>query len=408
MRLTLIVVLLFISSLSFSKNIKQGIYRGLLILDEAKSIELPFNFEFKYDHNKPIIIIHNADERIRVDEINMHGDSLNFKMPVFDTEFRTKIVKDGLEGVWINHYRKEKNKIRFKAFFNDSKRFLIDDKKSNPLFEEKWEVNFSPNTSEASIAIGIFHHVEQTSLIYGTFLTETGDYRYLEGAQDGNRLLLSCFDGSHAFLFIAQLDSSQLLNGTFYSGSHWQENWQAKRNENFELRNANEITLVKNSRQKIEFSFLNFEGKPVSLADKKFENKPVLIQLMGSWCPNCMDESAYLSPIYKQYKDQGFEIIALAFEKTNNIEVSNKQLNRLKLRFNIEYEILNTGETGKNKASEIFPMLSNISAFPTLLFLNKKHEIVKVHTGFNGPATANAYDVFKQETETLIKNLINQ
>jgi len=408
MRLIGFIILLFVSNLMQSKNIKEGIYRGVLLLDEKNNIELPFNFEFKFQNKKPCIIIHNADERITVDEIIIKGDSLNFKMAVFDTEFKTKIVKNGLEGIWINHYRKEKNTISFKATFKEPKRFLFENEKPNPLFEGKWEVTFSPDKSQASKAVGVFHHVEQTQLIHGTFLTETGDYRFLEGMQTGKQMYLSCFDGSHAFLFIAQLDSNQVLNGTFYSGSHWKEDWKAKRNELFELRKADEITLVKNRDQKVSFSFLNIDGKTISLSDKKFENKPVLIQIMGSWCPNCMDESAYLSPLYKQYKDQGFEIIALAFEKSTNIEQTNKQLNRLKLRFKIDYEILNTGETGKNKASEIFPMLTDISAFPTLLFLNKQHQIVKVHTGFNGPATGKSYEDFTTETEKFIHQLINQ
>lgn len=408
MRLRGFILLLFISNLMLSKNLKEGVYRGVLLLDEKNNIELPFNFEIKFQNKKPIIIIHNADERITIEEVSNKGDSLNFKMPVFDTEFKTKIVKNGLEGVWLNHYRKEKNTISFKATYKEPRRFVVENEKTNPLFEGNWEVTFSPGKTETSKALGVFHHVEQTNLVHGTFLTETGDYRFLEGVQKAKDLYLSTFDGSHAFLFIAQLDSNHILNGTFYSGSHWKEDWTANKNNQFKLRNAEEITLVKNKEQKINFSFFNLDDRLVSIADKKFENKPVLIQLMGSWCPNCMDESAYLAPIYEQYKDQGFEIIALAFEKTNDTILSKKQLLRLKKRFNIAYEILNTGVIGKNKASEIFPMLGAISAFPTLVFLNKQHQIVKVHTGFSGPATGKPYEEFKMETEKFIHLLIHQ
>jgi len=99
----------------FSKKLKEGIYRGVLILNEQNHIELPFNFEVRYKHKKPLIIIKNADERIAVDEIKIKGDSVNFKMPVFDTEFKTRLMNDTLEGVWINHYRTSKNVIKFKA-----------------------------------------------------------------------------------------------------------------------------------------------------------------------------------------------------------------------------------------------------------------------------------------------------
>ena len=56
----------------------------------------------------------NGDERIVVNEIVAKKDSLIFKMPVFDSEFRAKIHKDSLVGFWINYARKDKNKIPFK------------------------------------------------------------------------------------------------------------------------------------------------------------------------------------------------------------------------------------------------------------------------------------------------------
>ncbi len=391
----------------FSKKLKEGNYRAVLILNEENNTELPFNFEVKYKGKKPNIIIKNADERILVDEITIKGDSVNFKMPVFDTEFRTVCVGDNLEGLWINNYKTSKNKIKFKASYGEANRFPFVPGKANPYFEGRWETTFSPNTKDSSKAIGVFHHVEQTDYLTGTFLTETGDYRYLEGMKVGNKLFLSCFDGSHAFLFVAEYKDDK-FTGTFYSGASWQEPWTAKLNDKFKLANAEEITFVKNKDTKINFSFPDLDKKIISLNDKKFENKPVIIQVMGSWCPNCMDESAYLAGIYKQYKKEGLEIIALAFEKTNDFDKSKNQLLRLKKRFNMDYDILVTQQNGKEKAGEVLSALNRITAFPTTIFLNKQHQVVKVHTGFSGPATGKDYDAFKQSTEGLIKQLLKE
>ena len=382
-------------------KLKAGTYRATLLLNAENNIELPFNFDVKYNGKKLVIIIKNADERITVDEIIIKGDSVNFKMPVFDTEFKTVLRNDSLIGVWINHNRKEKNVISFKAVYNQSNRFNFVPGKANHYFEGNWEVTFSPNTNDSSKAIGVFHHVEQTDYVTGTFLTETGDYRYLEGMKNGNKLYLSCFDGSHAFLFIAEHSDSK-LKGTFYSGAHWQEGWIAKLNPDFKLRNANEITFLKNRDDKLNFSFLNLNKKIISINDKKYENKPLIIQVMGSWCPNCMDESAYLSKVYKQYNKQGLEIIALAFEKTTDVDKAIKQVTRLKNKFKIDYEILITGQTGKDKASETLFALNKISAFPTTLFLNKQHQVVKITTGFSGPATGVKYEELKAELEAQI------
>ena len=111
---------------------------------------------------------------------------------------------------------------------------------------------------------------------------------------------------------------------------------------------------------------------------------------------------------YKQNKDKGLEIIALAFEKTNDLEKSKQQLMRLKNRFAINYPILITQLSGKDKAMEVLPQLNKIVAFPTTLYLNRQHQVVKVYTGFSGPATGNEYILFKNSTEALIKNLLKE
>lgn len=406
-RLTYLVSFLFVCLFVNAAKLKIGTYRAVLLLNAENSIELPFNFDVKYNGKKPVIIIKNADERISVDEINIKGDSVNFKMPVFDTEFRTVLKGDTLIGVWINHYRKEKNSIPFKAIYNQTNRFNFVPGKANPYFEGNWEVTFSPRSKDSTKAIGVFHHIEQTDYLTGTFLTETGDYRYLEGMKTGSGLYLSCFDGSHAFLFTGK-KFNDTISGKFYSGSHWQEDWIAIQNPDFKLRNADEITFLKNKEDKLNFSFPNLNKKLISINDKKYESKPLIIQVMGSWCPNCMDESAYLSQVYKQFNKQGLEIIALAFERTTDIDKAIKQVTRLKDRFKIDYEILITGLTGKEKASETLSELNKISAFPTTLFLNKQHQVVKINTGFSGPATGKDYEVFKQQTEALILNLLKE
>lgn len=399
--------MILVSSNLYSKKLKVGVYRGVLFLNEEKGIELPFNFQVNYKGKKPFITIQNSDERIMVDEIQIHGDSVNFRMPIFDTEFRLIRKGNDLEGFWINHYKTSNNKIKFKASFGNSQRFeTIPSKFSKPLFEGKWEVTFSPESNNLSKAIGIFKHVEQSDFVTGTFLTETGDYRYLEGIRDGNFLKLSCFDGSHAFLFIAEFKNDSLQNGKFYSGSSWQENWFAVRNPDFKLSDAEEITFLNNKNAVLNFSFPDLDSNMVSLSDKKFENKVLIIQLMGSWCPNCMDESRYFSELYNSYHNKGLEIIALAFEKTNDFNRSRTQIERMQKKLNIDYPILITQQTGKDKAKDVFD-LNKVAAFPTTLFLNKQHQVVKIHSGFSGPATGEEFVIFKNRTENLINSLLH-
>ncbi len=402
----IIFLFLLLSQTVFSKKLKEGIYRGVLYINPAQNLEVPFNFEVRYSGKKPTIIVKNADERIVIDEVVIKGDSVNFKMPVFDTEFRTVLKGRDLEGTWINHYKTENNRITFKAFFNDNRRFLFVPGKPNPIFEGRWETTFSPGRKDSSKAIGVFHHTEQTDYMTGTFLSETGDYRYLEGMKHGNGFSLSAFDGKHVYLFTAEITDNGGLSGKFFAGLDWIEEWRARRNENFNLADPESITFVKNAGDKVDFSFPDIFKNKISLSDEKFANKPVIIQVMGSWCPNCMDESVYLSSLYAKYKNEGLQIIALAFEKTTDFDKASALLLRMKTRLKMDYDILITQQSGSAKASETFPALNKITAFPTTIYLNKKHEVVKIYTGFSGPATGHDYQIFKERTEALVNTLL--
>ncbi len=406
---TIFIVLIFsyVNNSVAQNALKQGIWHGVLHLNDTT--ELPFNFEVKNKKEKLAIEIMNAEERIVVDEILLKGDSVHIRMPIFDSEFRCKHVGDSLIGNWINHSRKDKNIIPFNASVSKGafnvKPIVYTEKKN--LLIGRWKCAFSPKTSEESFAIGVFKPGNTTTKVAGTFLTETGDYRFLEGdIDDATRFRVSCFDGSHAFLFTGNFISPDSISGDYYSGSHWHEKWVAQRNEKFELRNPDSLTYLKPGFTKIDFNFKNLEGKNVSLTDEKFKNKVVIIQLMGSWCPNCMDETKFLTPLYDKYKSKGLEVVGLAFEKTDDLKKATTNVIRLKNHFHSNYEFLITDKTGKGQALEALPMLNAVMAFPTTIYIDKKGEVRKIYTGFYGPATGNAYTKYVEQTTLFVEKLL--
>ena len=197
-----LTIFILISAFGFSQTkFKPGAWRGVLTLSEKRNeLILPFNLNVRYVNEFLSIDILNAEEKITVTEIELNGDSVNFKMPVFDSEFRTVLKNDTLRGLWINHAKKEKNKIAFEAYYNDKRRFVTGANASVD-FTGKYEVSFNPGTSDEYKSVGVFK--QSGNKVTGTFLTETGDYRYLEGSVQNNVIALSCFDGAHAFLFFA-------------------------------------------------------------------------------------------------------------------------------------------------------------------------------------------------------------
>jgi thiol-disulfide isomerase/thioredoxin len=401
--ITLVVSLLFFAIFSFSQtnNFRVGIWRGALQLND--STELPFNFEVQYDLAIYTIDFLNAKEHIKTNEIIIKGDSVIIHMPVFDSEFRCKNMGDSLKGVWINHARKNKNIIPFTAKYGESRRFLLQPTKPLQLVE-RYKVTFEPGTKDEYFSVGTF--ATESGMAKGTFTTETGDYRYLEGYSAYGKFMVSCFDGAHAFLFTAKRSNDSLLNGNFYSGAHGHENFIAVQDDKFGLRNPDSLTYLKSGFTKVDFNFKNLEGKNVSLKDDKFKNKVVIIQIMGSWCPNCMDETRFLAPFYDKYKPKGLEIVGLAFERTDDFNKAVGNIERSKKRFNANYEFLITMKQGADQASEALPMLNKVMAFPTTIYIDKKGVVRKIYTGFYGPATGEKYAQYVEETTRFVEKLL--
>lgn len=376
--------------------IEEILWRGSLTIEEEK---IPFSFSL----NKHEMKVYNAEETIVVDNVNYKDDSIFIKLPVFNSEIKGKIEEKKITGLWYN-YAKGDYSIPFYAEKNQN-RFETNSEKKPLIIEGKWEVIFSPNTEDQYPAIGIFK--QDGNYVTGTFITETGDYRYLEGAVNENEIKLSCFDGAHAFLFKANLNENRELNGMFYSGSHWQEPWTAKRNEQATIQDPYKLTQLTTTDSILNFSFLNLDSALVSLDNEKYKNKPVIIQIMGSWCPNCMDECNLLKAYYNDYNKKGLEIIALCFERSDKFNVNKKVVQKLKKDLNVPYEMLLAGKASKKDAAATLPMLNHIMSYPTTIYLDKNHKVQRIHTGFYGPSTGPYYDNFVMESRAFVEGLLN-
>jgi thiol-disulfide isomerase/thioredoxin len=342
-----------------------------------------------------------------VDDISVKGDSVYITLPFFESQFRAAIINDNeLRGVWLKRLVDKYQSIPFSAFYNQPDRFNLSSNAAAANVSGRWAVKFLNASKLEELSVGEF--VQKGNHVTGTFLNETGDYRFLEGIMDGDSLRLSTFDGGHAFLFTAKVKGDSISWGQYFSGPTFKLNWVAKKDDNAKLPDEFSLTKMKQGESKFDFSFKDVDGKKVSLRDARFKNKVVLIQIMGSWCPNCMDETPFLSGLYNKYKNKGVEIIGLAYERSTDFERSQKSLRSFQKRFDVTYPLLITGVSVSDslRSEKTLPQLEKIEGFPTTIFINKKGEVEKIHTGFNGPGTGEHYEAQKKEFYEIVDGLL--
>ena len=396
-----------------------GPWRGVLA---TQGQEIPFLFEVKIEANKPVVYLINkglnSEERLRCDDIKSAGDSTTIRLHAFDAALVVRAAgAKKLQGTWVKYDSKTPYRVPLTATAGVQELFLAT-KSAEQLgtFGGTWRATFRDG-NDTYPATGVF--TQKGNSLTGTFLTTTGDYRYLSGQVSGQEMRVSTFDGSHAFLFkakngppepvdITKEYAPNTLFGDFYSGKSGHETWTAVPDPKAKLPDADTLTYLKKGESRLNFKFPSvFEGGAVSPTDPKYRGKVVVVQILGSWCPNCMDETNFLAPWYEKNKARGVEVIGLGYERSGDYKVASAKLRNMRERFHIGYDVAVAGVSNKDSVAKSLPQLAKFLAFPTTIFLDKKGNVRKIHTGFAGPGTGKYYAEetagFEREVNKLLK-----
>lgn len=381
----------------------EGPWQMQLDLDStAGNRSLPFNFDLLRSGNGYRMVVHNQEESIAVDSIVVEHDSIYIQMPFFDSAFHGHIATDSLfTGIWINRYKGPDYTIPFVARAGTFPRFPSGQGPPNTLITGDWETYFISG-SDREPAIGIF--TSEHGRVKGTFATETGDLRFLEGVHTGDSLYLSSFNGSQAYLFKAKVSSDSMV-GEFFSGYRWRQGWSATRNPGFALSDDEELTHLNNSHP-LDFSFPDFNGRLLSYSDPRFRGKVVALEIMGTWCPNCLDQARMMKEFHQAYHAQGLETVALAFEHETDPALAMKALRNFSSRLELPYPVLYAGNKARENVAAQLPFLRQLNAYPTTLLIGRNGQVRHVYTGIYGPGTGERYHRFRSRMERAIQQLL--
>lgn len=390
---------LLLGCTSKNTNIQTGRWRGVIDMQHR---ELPFTFGVaQHADGAYTVEINNAEEKILLDEVTVTNDSVRMVLHIFDAELRARIAGNELTGSFVKNYAPNAT-LPFRARFQEDFRFAPASTAASVDFSGTYQVTFSHDTV-AYPAVGVF---KQTgNVVTGTFLTPTGDYRYLEGNVVNDQLLLSAFDGNHAFIFEAHLTGDSLY-GDFFSGKSGLEKFVGVKNANAALPDAEHLTYLKPGYDQITFSFPGLAGQVISPQDERFKNKVLVLQIFGSWCPNCMDETKFLADWYRKNSARGVEVLGLAYERKDDFTYASERVRKMKEKLNVPYDFVIAGTNDKQKAAATLPMLNQVLAFPTTIFIGKDGKVKYIHTGFSGPGTGVYYEQFVQRFNQIINEAL--
>lgn len=372
--------------------------------------ELPFTLDVKGGSAVAI----NGEERAPFSDLRVDGDRVTLEIDWYDSVIDATLSPEGdrLQGEWRKTVPEGISRLPFTAVRGETDRFLpvAGSREGTPLpsVDGSWKVVFTDQDGTEP-AVGQLRQEDGDPRVAGTFLTPTGDYRFLEGEYRGGVLRLSCFDGAHAFLFVARATEEGGLEGDFWSRDNYHATWTARPLESDRedpLPDPYQLARLTNQERRFHFQLPDLEGHPVSLRDERFEGKVVMVNIFGSWCPNCNDEAPVLAGWYRQYRDQGLEIVGLAFEVSGDPERDAVFVRRFAERHGIEYPLLLAGNSDKAAAANLLEDLDQVVAYPTTIYIGRDGKVRKIHSGYAGPGTGERHHELVAELEALIEELL--
>jgi thiol-disulfide isomerase/thioredoxin len=379
------------------KNIT-GKWRGEFLLGE--NLLVPFNFEIDA---KGMVYLLNAEERFKASPVMIKNDSIFIPLDQFDNELAFSYQRNVLTGVLR---KQDQHTVLLPATAEKGKTYRFKESKNAKAekVEGTYSIEFTFESGKRERSVAIFK--QNGKQLTGTFLKESGDSRYLQGIVEGNKFYLSSFIGSTPGYYTGEVNVDGTIEGE-QIGSRVHHQFRGKRDSYATLSDPYKKLNMGERKKLAPFSFPDINGNMISLSDEKYKNKVVIIPVTGTWCPNCIDEAILLSPWYLKNKDRGVEIMTIHYERQSDTAFAYKMMRRFRDRFKIQYDQVFGGVANSDTVRRTLG-LPEFKSYPTTLFIDKKGNIAKIHSGYSGPATGRYYDEFVKEFNEEIDRLLKE
>ena len=380
-----------------------GVWAGTVELVFPERIAVPLRMSLDFSGSKPAGYFLVGDEKTPIPEISRDGDLVTLGFSEYSAEIRAAWNGSQLIGDYLRIRSAGTKAIKFTASPEISR--------SNPPPSEQrlsgnYQVLFQGADKVDDTTVAKFWNKD--GVLYGTFIAPDGDYGLLVGMSSGERVQLSRFTGWQAIAIVLEPQGGGWL-GKYYAASSDKPrlfSLQPRADLNVEVPNTMR-TAMKDPKAEFAFSGLSLSGEMVRHTDERFKGKALIVDIMGTWCHNCLDEAPVLQKLQEQFGKDGLEIVGLSFEITDDSSLARKNLELFKNRFGLTYTLLFCGSLDDaNVKKQIHSQLDHFFAYPTAIFIDKNHKVQSIHSGFKGPGTGEEFQAQMREFQELTGRLV--
>ncbi|MGY6561416.1 MAG: TlpA family protein disulfide reductase [Luteibaculaceae bacterium] len=380
-----------------------GQYR---LVFETPTHHLPVQFEI-VERKKGVLeaFFDNGRDTFFLETPSFLGkDTLLLKTPIYNTSFQLyfNVTLDTLLGVWINE---EALRFDVPVFALKNKPVFNAQSESAVLPFNRFKAEFLNIYKRTYPAIGVFEQDPKTLAVFGTFATQFGDYRALKGGLFNDTLKLSAFDGVRISYFFAPLKGDSLVQGILVNQKGISATWYGVANDTFLLQSPDAITTFTPTKT-FQAKAMNLDGQwePLSVNNHKL----TIVQISGTWCPNCKDETKFLNQLMEKYQENGLAVKSIFFERGTNPDTTAilSRLTQYKETLGANFPYFYAGEPKKEVVENTFLGLENFYSYPSTLFVKQNGEVAVVYSGFYGPQTGELHHLHLQKIESEVRTLL--
>ena len=361
-------------------------WRGSAIIADGRQI--PFVLHLDTESTPPSADFLISDERTPVPEVVLNGDSVHLIIAEYDAAFR--LVWDGTQ-----------LRGRYERYRSDTTGFEV----SAAPFVPPADAQPPPPSHPLSGAFTVFRPTRGGSdssnsavfwtrgdSVFGTIVAPSGDDGLFAGTQSGDTVRLARFTGWQS-LFLELVRKDDTWEGLRFMRENSPSSFSLRpRVESIDGGDHALETRLRKGLRHFTFEGVTPEGDTVTSSDERFRGKALIVDIMGTWCHNCLDGAPILQNIYEEYRSEGLEIVSLAFELRDDLRSGLRNIRIFSERHDLTFTMLYCGDLSEqNVEQRITQQLENFGAYPTALFIDKNGTVVDIHEGFKGPGTGAGY-----------------